>query len=197
MAVSKDDICNTALTHISAATVEDVETDTSNEAILCRRFYDKAREIALRGFEWSFATRRVTLAEVELDDSYLEYAYGYTLPSDHLRTISIKSNGQGDIWDQTIENDGTQKILLTDCPEAVLRYIADIEDVTQFDSLFIQALEYQLAAKLAFPITKDQTVVNNMESKYRMTLGQAQQINDKEERPKRDDEDSWISWRNL
>jgi hypothetical protein len=64
MTTTATSICNQALSRIGVRkTLVDYLTDTSQEAVECRKFYELARDSMLSDFWWPFATRRALLVE--------------------------------------------------------------------------------------------------------------------------------------
>jgi len=53
-----------------------------------------------------------------------------------------------------LSSNGSQQVVLTNVPDAVLRFTIDVVDTTKFDALFIMALSHFLASMLAGPIMK-------------------------------------------
>lgn len=149
------DICNLALSHIGAdAVVTSLSPpDGSVEAGHCARFLPIARQTALATYNWSFAKKRVQLAELTNDST--EWAYKYQLPSDCLRARQILS---GDDADEAERGgalfDKFGDALYTHQPEAVLLYTTDVTDTTKYSADFTSALGMLLAAYLAGPLVK-------------------------------------------
>src|SRR5690348_5220067 len=78
------DVCNQALSHLGVATeIQDLENENSANARVCSRFYDDARDQALRDFPWPFATMSGALALVTVNPT-IEWAYAYRMPADAL-----------------------------------------------------------------------------------------------------------------
>ncbi len=146
------DICNIALSHLgSDAVVTSISPpDGSVEAGRCAQFYPIARKVMLSVTNWSFATKRVALAEVTNPSSV--WLYAYAQPADCLKPIHIFKLGaeEEDTADFEIE-DG---VILTNEAEAVLKYTRDVTDTTKYSSPFVSALSWMLSSYLAGPIIK-------------------------------------------
>ena len=55
-----------AISHLGVGKeIENFDTENSEEANACRRFYRVALEASLRDFSWPFATQNITLALIE------------------------------------------------------------------------------------------------------------------------------------
>lgn len=170
------DICNLALAHLGdEATVSSIDPpEGSSQAEHCARYYTVARDTLLQMHTWSFATRRVLLAQVT--QPWTMWTYAYALPSDMMTAISVLGpESEGDYtvplipqrfidpvsWTAkatqpyVIETDATgTKVLYTNQESALLRYQARVTQTTLFDPLFAMALTHHLASMLAGPILK-------------------------------------------
>lgn len=167
-------ICNLALAHLGdRATVASIDPpEGSVQAEHCKRFYPLARDELLESYEWAFATKTVQLAELATAVYGWDYSYGQ--PADLLKPIEIlvsstlgstssSHNGFCDnlfdwqpqpvAFTREVDSDGRFTIM-TNQPDAVLKYIARITDTTRFSALFTTALSWNLAAKLAGPVIK-------------------------------------------
>ena len=87
------DICNLALAHLGdEATVSSIDPpEGSAQAEHCARFYPIARDSALEGHDWNFATTRGVLALV--GSAWPSWAYCYELPATCVRAISVLPPG--------------------------------------------------------------------------------------------------------
>lgn len=155
---SKVDIWNMALANIGhKAQIADPD-ERSAEANHCRRFYPIALAVTLERYSWSFATRRVALAEVENPVDHWFFAYALPNPCIKARAV-LPPQCTDDKFEQpyAIEQSSIDDstILLTNQEDAVLKYTTLVEDTNRFTPLFVTALSYDLAALLCGPIPKD------------------------------------------
>lgn len=161
---SKVDIWNLALSHIAHRAVIADPDEATTEANHCRRFYPIALRVALEHFLWSFATRRVPLAEVTNPVDH--WMFAYAMPTGVVKARSVllpESTDDAKEQDFAVESaaDGSL-IILTNVEDAVLKYTALVEDTNKFTPMFVLALSYDLAAMLAGPIPKDPKVKKAM-----------------------------------
>jgi hypothetical protein len=138
------ELCNVALGHIGQARIADIG-ERSPGAEHCRRMFDHVRRLCLRDHDWNFAVRRAALTALDSPPPF-GFSAAYQLPADCLRVLAI--NGQpagvrGTQW----EVEG--RTVLINADVAHLRYIADADDVTQWDSIFASYFGYRLAAAVA------------------------------------------------
>jgi hypothetical protein len=177
MAQSQTDICNGALQRVGAATIMDI-TDNSREARACAVAYDTARRAELRKRKWRFALKRATLAPDTAAPNF-EYAYAFTLPSDCLRITHPADNPDLDwqlegrkILTNTMQSPflGASSQPTVTGPALFLRYVADIEDATQFDASFYVMLQIQLAIAICEPLTQSNTKKQGLQAEYKDAL---------------------------
>jgi hypothetical protein len=71
-------------------------------------------------------------------------------------------------------------------PYANIKYNAAVVDTTKFDSLFVEALVFKLAAYIATELRKDDAELSGrMEQGYKEYLMEARQKNGAEQQPRR------------
>jgi hypothetical protein len=95
--------------------------------------------------------------------SYWKYAY--QLPSDRLTNGVIKafaSNSEGESLYKNFEIQGDK--LLTDIDAVWIDYQTD-KDEASWPPYFVELMEYAMAAKLAYPITDQQNLAQDMHQK--------------------------------
>jgi hypothetical protein len=177
---SEVDICNEALANLGdSATVASINPpEGSAQAEHCQMFYPMARDTLLEMHEWNFATKRVLLAPVASPAS--SWGYAYALPNNMQKALAVLAS---DALDDTLINltglstygdfsagvgtivaapqpyqieslpDGTG-IVLTNQPDAVLRYIERVTDTSKFYATFRRCLACALSSMLAGPVIK-------------------------------------------
>lgn len=179
---SETDICNMALSHIGdEATVSSIDPpEGSAQADHCARWYPIARDMLIQEHEWSFAKRRIQLAEVTYPYAMWQHAYAY--PDDCLKIFAILPPGAPNDYsiglppqpcpypfyghaiipggaympqefDTETDADGNQ-IILTNQPEALARYVVRVTDTTKFSPMVVMAISRLLASLLAGPVIK-------------------------------------------
>ena len=170
------DICNIGLSMLGAeAQVASINPpDGSVEAGYCARFYPLARKELLEDHAWSFAKKRVELAEVTNDSTVWDYAYA--LPSDCLKSLRVLSlqtivdaagfypagvyNVDRMVVDEVFTERGSVlfdiegAVLRPNEPEAMLLYTSDVTDTTKFTAKVVTAFGMLMASYLAGPIIK-------------------------------------------
>jgi hypothetical protein len=154
---SKTAICNMAISHLGIGKeIANIDTEASQEAAACRRFYDVSRESTLRDAPWPFATARQTLALIEQDPND-EWGYSYGYPSGCMFFRRILSGDRTDTQDSRvpykIERGTSGLIVMTDMEDAIAEYTADVTDTTLFPPDFVMALSLRIALMSAPRLT--------------------------------------------
>lgn len=144
-----------ALAHIGVSTFIASAGERSKEATICNQFFEPVRDSLLEAFEWSFASRRVSLALTDVEITNWLYAYKY--PADCVAARRLVYEGlRNPRSDQRIPYeigyDGTQRLILTDQVDAELIYTARITDPNLFSPLFVTAFAWLLAEPIAMPL---------------------------------------------
>lgn len=196
------DICNQALSHLGVSTeIQNLETDKTAEARACRRFYDDARDQALRDFPWPFATTSGTLALVTVNPTS-EWAYAYRLPAECLAFRRLVTGRLGAFTSDAscvdvpvpgltlrvpfrIARDAAGQLIYTDWPDAVGEWTTRVEDPTQYPPDFRLALSLLLATMIAPRVTGgDQFKLGARAYQlYQLEIGRAQANAANEEQP--------------
>lgn len=177
---SETDIANLALAHLGDnATVSSLDPpEGSAQAEHCARFYPIARDTMLEAHNWKFATRRATLALLDVES--FNWSYAYAEPSGAMRIVSILpseelSTDAGEKFETGGDDDGNS-LIYTNLEDATALYTVRVTDTTKFSPLFVDALSRLLAAYLAGPVLKGD--VGKAEAKaqmqyFRLALGLA------------------------
>jgi hypothetical protein len=149
----------------------------SAEADHCNRLYPIARDAMFEAYNWSFLTRREALAE--LDTETFGWRHAYAVPTDMLHAIAVFGSDDKyceHSWDFQIERVPTGALLLTDCPQAVLRYTQKTDAAERFSPLFADALAWLLASYLAGAVIRGNggaQVAKSLYQNFQLTLQQA------------------------
>lgn len=150
MVTSKIDICNMALDYCNGRNITSFDEETK-ESKKCSAWYDIARKSLLMNLNASFSIKRAVLAENTKYEKIYGYEKAFALPSDLLQVLNV-GNPLEDNYYQIECN-----YLHTNVKDKniCIRYIADVEDVTKYDSEFCDLLALKLAEKICIPLTED------------------------------------------
>ncbi len=150
-------ICNLALSHLGVGKeIATLETEKSQEAAACRRFYEQIRDQVLGEVHWPFATKIADLNLIE-ENPNSEWAFSYRYPSDCLAARKILSGTRNDNRQTRIPyriaKDDAGTLLFCDKEEAELEYTVKVTDPSFFPSDFVMALSLRLAGYIAPRVT--------------------------------------------
>lgn len=152
-------VCNLALGELRAPAITDIDEATI-EAAECKRYYPHCLKLLLERFDWSFAARISPLAELAVNPRASEWAHAYALPADLATAERLVPPASG--WPPpehlppaavsgqpfVIENG----VLYSQMAHAILEYSSRDPDEAAMPALFLDALAYALAARLAVPL---------------------------------------------
>ncbi len=151
--VSQVQICNLALSHTRKGRIDSL-SEGSPQARECSLHYDIALDAMLRAYPWRFARKVEALAELTLDWEQ-RWAYRYRYPIDCLKIIRL-------VPDIDIRHEINPLIhelrgasIYSDLTPVYLEYTARITDPTLFPPDFTDALSWELAFRIAAPLTAD------------------------------------------
>lgn len=137
--------------------IANIDTEQSEEASACRRFYDVARDSTLRDFPWPFSTKIVSLSLIESFTTG-EWTYSYRYPSDCLDARRILSGDRNDTRQSRapykVLKDSSARIIYTDEENAELEYTERVEDPSFYPPDFQLAFSFRLASLIAPRLTK-------------------------------------------
>ena len=179
-------ICNLVLSNIGKDNINAL-TDAGAEARACSQFYEHTRDALLQVYPWRFAGASVSMAQVA-NDQPGQWGYAYQRPPECLKIRWVRPDYSADFQAMTRQDeisvphevDG-QRIYCNLSP-AVLRYTVRLEDPTLFSPLFVDALSWHLATRLAMPLTRDPKVRAEAFQMARMMTGEAQMADANEDR---------------
>lgn len=156
-------ICNLALSNLGKDNITAL-TEASAEARACNQFYEHTRDTLLQAYPWRFAGKTASLAEIA-NDKTGRWEYAYQRPTDCLKVRWLRPQYSADECQPTTVKEETAfpydiegQSLYTDLSPAFLRYTMRLIDPTKFTALFIDALSWHLAVRLAMPLTRDPKV---------------------------------------
>lgn len=174
-------ICNLALSNIGKDNISALNEATP-EARACNQFYDHVRDMLLQAYPWRWAGKTQSMAEVA-NDKPGAWDYAYSRPNDCLKARYVRpqySEADIDLGDAKLDTFGVMHEIegdriYTDISPALLRYTYRVTDPTKFPPMFVEALSWHLAVRLAMPLTRDPkvradafTIANGMQATAQM-----------------------------
>lgn len=189
MALTDVDICNLALSHIGqgAITLAEYTGGLNESARHLKTIYDSSRDNVLRMKDWRFASVKEAL--VVTADNIPGWAYIYTHPAKclHINKIfyDVESQNPDPIEFEVIFIIGVapavdRKVIATNYDDAYIDYVYQVTDPALFDTSFVTAFSYFLAAQIAKPLANDNKMAELMMNLYRGLISDAGRINNSE-----------------
>lgn len=184
------DICNMASDQIGEALASSINPPVTEIEKRHARHYEATVKEVLRIGMWNFAIKRAILSRNGVAPLF-GFPDQYQLPNDCVRFISIQStdgasyfsytNGLGYEGNYQIEG---RNLLINASGSASLniKYISFVEDVTQWDSLFLKLVVLYQALAICYQTTKKQQLVQMINGLIEKSLPDALSI-DGQERP--------------
>jgi len=159
---SKTSICSGAALLVGAAPFSDFHENTT-AARLTLNLFDDVQDDLLRAHPWKFAIKRAKLSPLASKPAY-EYQYEFITPSDMLRLLRVDEPYFG--ADFTLE----QGRILANVNTLSIMYVFRNSDVSTWPSDFVSAVKFELAAQIAYPIAKSDTLRQTLEQKAQYKL---------------------------
>lgn len=186
-------ICNLALSNIAKENINDLSEPTA-EARACNQFYAHCRDTLLQSYPWKFASKTVSLGEVA-NDRDGEWSYAYARPTDCLKVRHVQDEN-GIFVGQFGAPYGVEgQKIYCDLSPALLHYTFRLTDPTLFSPLFIEALSWHLAVRLAMPLTRDPKLRADAFQLAMQTQGAAEMADANEVRENSDHETEFVTER--
>jgi hypothetical protein len=204
------DICNLALSRVGAARIQSLD-DNTKAARECTTILPFSRDAVLRSYDWAFARKRLDLAL--LDETVTGFDYIYKYPTDCIcirKITDINGAMTSIVWDWNtqkyvssgkikyeigVSSDLNTNVVLTNTELAELVYTARVTNANLYDSLFVEALAWKLAADLAMPLLNKPEVQGAFYKNFLFAVSQAQVVSANEEEIKVDDSCSFLKAR--
>ena len=178
MTFSKAQIYNITLNILGVSTPLENANNNDNRTILLNNYYELARDYVLKDFDWNFASvfKKLSVCLDTVEES--KYTYCYDYPNDCVCAREIFNKDDYTIKEYSINalSDGA-KVILTDTPEAILRYTKRIDKEVYYTSEFSMALSYYLASLTSSVITGSIQKGELAYEKYKQIIKHARLIN--------------------
>lgn len=156
---SKTDLCNLALAELGARRITSYESETTVEAKACRLHLDHIIDTLLERHQWNHATKSIALSKLATVPNP-EWAAAYQIPADFVRLIRI-STGSSLNSLQNFAIEGRHILTATTDSTLPILYVANNTPVPHWPPLFVDAVVYKLAAKIAGDVTQNPTLADS------------------------------------
>ncbi len=188
MPLSAVELCATALVKIGAQPIASLEEDSA-EAACARRLYPITRDALLSLHSWSFTLAHAELTPVA-EAPLADFAHGYALPADHLRTISVGAAGRSRGLIYRVQGNR----ILSDAETIVLHYQRRVDE-SLLPAFFIPLLVTRLAAEFCIPLTEGSSRAMDLYRLAEAELRTARLIDSQQATPRRVDDFTLIEAR--
>ena len=154
MALSEVEICNFALAKLgSESFLTSLDDENSKAATLCNLFYRPVRDSLLRSHLWRFARKQYQLAPLA-EEPLFNGGYYFQMPNDCLRVVIPDDDYFETYGRWSVE--GTK--ILADTTVLQIVGISRVEDTSNFDPIFVEALATRIAHELCMPLTQSESL---------------------------------------
>jgi hypothetical protein len=175
MAATDVSICSNALLMLGDNPISSLD-EGSAKARIASNLYPAVRDTILRLHPWNCCIARVQLAP-DVTAPAFDYAYQFTLPADFMRAVQVGEHGlEGDY---RIEG---RKLLVDDNP-LNLRYVARNENPATWDSALVDAVTLEMAARMAYPITRSASLARDLRAEAAAALKMAKAVDGQDDSP--------------
>lgn len=164
---SATSICSNALLMLGADPINDLVAEEGDRAILALNLWPTSRDAIIRAHMWDCCIKRLTLAPLVAAPEY-GWAFQYQLPGDCVRLIGI-----GPVDGYAVNHKVEGRTILANYNPLFVRYLFKNEDVETWDAGMVSYAEAYMAARMAWPITKDRGVASDMNALAASLLRQA------------------------
>lgn len=155
------DICNLALSRLSASRITSLN-DNTIEAKTLNAIYNQVAENVMGMGPWTSVVKRATLAQLTTVPEY-QFNYMYQLPTNPkcIKLLRINEQKLGNI-EFSIEGD----VLLTNTANVQIKYIGFITDTESYDSYLRQAITERLIVELSYARTGEYKINQGLEQAF-------------------------------
>ena len=185
MAISNVSIANDALVALGADRISSLTQDTKSAKVI-NMVFESVRSACLRRHPWSFAVARASVA-ADGDQTAWGGLNRYAKPNDFVRLI--RDNESGVRLDWAIEG---RYIVTRDAAPLQFKYIRNVTDPTEVDSLFAEYLSLSLAVRMCKAITGSTGQADALRQELRRVVQDARQANAFEKDAQVSLKDDWV-----
>lgn len=196
MASTFVELANLALSYVTGRDRIAAFTDGSPAADQCVEHYQGAVRAVLAEADWNCSLAYSTLAEVDNPSSL--WSKAYALPSALIRAVEIERShpDQKQIpFKLALAGDASERILLTNQASATLIYIAFPANPVLWPQYMVDAVALELAARIAYPLTREKAVLGTMIDMAARALSRARALDGNDGREAMDADAGWIEAR--
>ena len=177
--MTKTDIFNRALALIGHDRMIPEGNTTMTEYVRCNSEWDGARRAVLTAQDWNWLVEETALIDgAETPDENSErLEYMYDRPDDCIRLVAMLD------WNhRRVDHRQAGGYIYSEVDSAKFRYLPDAEDPDDWPSCIVDAVVYELAARISLAMTASGKVVQAMKQLAMSYLADARRIDASEDR---------------
>lgn len=188
------EVCNSALQKLGADRISSL-SDSNKNARAVNSAYARLRDKLLRQKAWGFAIKRAELAASSTDPAFGP-AKQYPVPSDFLRLLAPDPEANLNSLDWRVERGPSGRVIVTeDGAPLQIRYVSQVTDPNEMDSLFLELWAVEIALDICQEITGSNTKKEALREDRKTILTEARQVNAFESVADEPPLDTWITAR--
>jgi hypothetical protein len=197
MPLSRTQVINDGLRHISANLIADPDEDTES-ARQAKGVYEQVVRSELEAYAWFFAKAQASLPQ-NAEQPLFRFARAFNLPSNFIRLVELEQRWVFNVIryidvDPIPPYEIQGRAILTDLAAPLkISYLKDVtNDPTTWTPLFANVVSAALAIRLAMPLTKSEGMVTLATNIYKNELFRAKKANAIQMPPQQIPDGSWI-----
>lgn len=183
------EICNQALSLVGTESRILGINDSTNEGKQCRTHYDQVRRSLLEDNDWQFARTQSDMALST--QGVADYDYVYQMPpncivmrevraptelvSAYGANLALSADGAPEPFE--VRRILGQSYVVTDVEEAVGFFTQDVTQAGLYPPSFVEAMVTKLAMKIAMPISRKRTILEDATNAHRVAMEAALRSN--------------------
>lgn len=154
------DIYNKALAAIGLTRFLSLATSTFPEAVHCRREWEAARKTVLGAHDWGWLAEDTPYCAGEpcYDNSDSKPTYTYPRPDCIMIAAVMDADGRRVKWTPV------NQLIKSSVAVARIRYVPDSEVIDDWPIPVQDAVAYELASRIAFPLLQDANIMKAMKA---------------------------------
>lgn len=164
-------IVNRALGEVNTPAISALDDGTVYAEVV-KRHWVPARDAVLRAHHWPCCIKRAQLNRNE-DSPAWEYVYAHVVPVDYAVLVSVYPETS-----YAIESG----LILSNEARLSIKYVS--KETKMFDAALEDAIVYELASRIALPISSKKTLADRLEVKAKEALKRAIHTSNRERTPK-------------
>ena len=173
MSSTLTDVVNIGLQELGVGEISNIN-DSGKSARAMRRIAIPTRDKILRECPWTFASKRISLAEDPTSPIW-GFDNRYSLPADFLYLEKIQSEPDYKLEGGFIATDSTAPLYI--------QYISIIEDINLWDESVVEAWSLKMAIKTCVYLTNDMSLRDRLSVEYKKSLSEAKRYNGQHDAP--------------